>query len=149
MQEFKGTPGPWVVTNTADIFTGLGAKNSEGIEASRNDGWHVADCDMGGLCLEEVASNAQLIAAAPELLEAALFAERRSKQPGEGQTEYFERIADEFYRKHGYLAPGKDDPMRSVSREEAMKAWDQFLAEPAEARKAAIAKALNTDTTER
>lgn len=142
MEEFKGTPGPWVVTNTADIFTGLGAKNSEGIEASRNDGWHVADCDMGGLCLDEVAANARLIAAAHELLEAALFAERRSRQPGEGNTEFFERLAEEFYDRHGYLAPGKDDPLRSVSIEEANREWGRFLNEPGEARRAAIAKAL-------
>ena len=103
MQEFKGTPGPWVVTNTADIFTSLGAKNSEGIEASRNDGWHVADCDMGGLCLDEVAANACLIAAAPDLLEA---------------LQQVVAISD---RKH--------------------EAWDKAHA--------AIAKALNTDTTER
>jgi hypothetical protein len=103
MQEFKGTPGPWVVMNTADIFTSLGAKNSEGIEASRNDGWHVADCDMGGLCLDEVAANACLIAAAPDLLEA---------------LQQVVAISD---RKH--------------------EAWDKAHA--------AIAKALNTDTTER
>lgn len=112
MSEFKGTPGPWVVTNTADIFTGLGAKNSEGIEASRNDGWHVADCDMGGLCLEEVASNAQLIAAAPELLEALIMV----------------RDADDDCRKDGL--PTIPAPARSKID-------------------AAIAKALNTDTTER
>jgi hypothetical protein len=66
----KHTPGPWYVFNTADIFTNLGAKNAEGIEASSRDGWMIADCDMGGLCLAEVRANSSLIAAAPELLEA-------------------------------------------------------------------------------
>lgn len=61
----KFTPAPWTVHNTGDVFTGLGAQNAEGIEAPSNDGWHIADCDMGGLCLEEVRANAHLIAAAP------------------------------------------------------------------------------------
>lgn len=70
MSEVKWTPGPWSKHNTADIFTELGAKNAEGTKASSSDGWHIADCDMGGLCLEEVRANAHLIAAAPELYEA-------------------------------------------------------------------------------
>jgi hypothetical protein len=73
------------------------------------------------------------------LREALEFAERRSRQPGEGHTEYFERIAEEFYSRHGYLAPGKDDPMRSVSLEEAQEAWEAFLHEPTEARRTALA----------
>lgn len=66
----KHTPGPWAITNTADIFTPLGATNAEGIAAVSNDGWHIADCDMGALCLDEVSANARLISAAPDLLEA-------------------------------------------------------------------------------
>jgi hypothetical protein len=64
------TNGPWSVHNTADVFTALGAINSEGTSAPSNDGWHIADCDMGGLCLDEVRANAHLIAAAPDLYEA-------------------------------------------------------------------------------
>lgn len=70
MSENKFTPGPWSVFNTADIFTDLGAANAEGIDAPSNDGWHIADCDMGGLGLDEVKANARLIAAAPEMYEA-------------------------------------------------------------------------------
>tara|TARA_R100000306_G_scaffold26658_1_gene30401 strand:+ start:24 stop:338 length:315 start_codon:yes stop_codon:yes gene_type:complete len=70
MSDIKFTPGPWSVHNTGDIFTDLGARNAEGIDAPSNDGWHIADCDMGGLCLEEVRANAHLIAAAPDMYEA-------------------------------------------------------------------------------
>lgn len=66
----KHTPGPWNLFNTAEIFTNLGAVNAEGIEATSNDGWMIADCDMGGLSLSEIKANAMLIAAAPDLLEA-------------------------------------------------------------------------------
>ena len=67
MSDMKFTPGPWSVHNTGDIFTDLGARNAEGIDAPSNDGWHIADCDMGGLGLEELQANAHLIAAAPEI----------------------------------------------------------------------------------
>lgn len=67
----KHTPGPWQTLNTAHIFTGLGAARADGTPAPSDDGWMIADCDMGGLPLGEVAANARLIAAAPELLEVA------------------------------------------------------------------------------
>lgn len=66
----KHTPGPWVTFNTLDIFTKLGAPNAEGTNAPSNDGWMIADCDMGSLSIAEVRANTLLIAAAPELLEA-------------------------------------------------------------------------------
>jgi hypothetical protein len=61
------TPAPWEVKNTADIFTRLGAPDAFGTNAPSNDGWHIADCDMGGLQLDEVRANARLISAAPEM----------------------------------------------------------------------------------
>jgi len=64
------TPGPWEVLNTVDIFTRLGAPDAFGTNAPSNDGWHIADCDMGGLQIDEVRANAHLIAAAPDLYEA-------------------------------------------------------------------------------
>ena len=85
--------------------------------------------------------DARLIAAAPDMFAALEFAERRSRQPEEGHTEYYERIAEEFFVQHGYLAPGKDDPVQSVPPEQRREAWEKFLSEPAEARRAALAKA--------
>lgn len=66
----KHTPAPWVTCNTANIFTKLGAPNAEGTNAPSNDGWMIADCDMGSLSLAEVRANTLLIAAAPDLLDA-------------------------------------------------------------------------------
>jgi len=75
------------------------------------------------------------------LMEVLKFAERRSRQPGEGHTAYFERLAEEFFQRFGYLAPGKDDPMNSVSQNERRKAWEDFLNEPVIARRKALAAA--------
>ncbi len=75
----KFTPGPWFVCNGTDVFTGLGAVNSQGCAASINDGWQIADCSIGvtftsdgqesHLSMSENMANAALIAAAPDLLE--------------------------------------------------------------------------------
>jgi hypothetical protein len=68
-----------MVVNATDVFTGLGAENAEGLKADETDGWHVADCLLGGafseelmveLPLKEARANAHLISAAPELYEA-------------------------------------------------------------------------------
>lgn len=66
----KHTPGPWVVLNTHDIFTNIGAENADGDCAPYNDGWHVADCGSDDLNIDEIRANARLIAAAPNLLAA-------------------------------------------------------------------------------
>lgn len=60
MSDFKGTPGPWQVAtqNGARIWNG-------------DSDIFVADCKKSGsIRLEEIKANAQLISAAPELLEA-------------------------------------------------------------------------------
>lgn len=55
MSEFKGAPGPWIVDEDFDVTT--------------NDGCVVAWTAVGVFEHEENLSNAQLIAAAPDLLE--------------------------------------------------------------------------------
>lgn len=102
------TPGPWEVVNGTDVFTPLGARNAAGVEAAANDGWHVADCDMGPASTEdgnadipyvEKRANAYLIAAcAPdtirELLDErdALAAENaRLREALEGMEQKVER----------------------------------------------------------
>lgn len=132
--EFKGTPGPWERCD------------AEAIVGKSGHGWFVRVSNKRVISVEgrteiEAEANAQLIAAAPDIFDALAFAERRSKQPGEGHTEYFERIAEEFYHRHGFLAPGKDDPFHNVSDKERRDTWEKFLAEPADARRAALAKA--------
>lgn len=76
----KFTPGPWLVQNGTDVFTGLNAKRRDGVESANNDGWHIADCSMGvafdtdgqerTLLPSEMVANANLISAAPEMYEA-------------------------------------------------------------------------------
>lgn len=44
-------------------------------------------------------------------------------------NEIFEEAAEEFYKKTGLLAPGKDDPFSSVSREKRWEEWERFLKE--------------------
>jgi len=72
----KFTPGPWTVCNVTDVFTEIGGENRAGIKADSNDGWQIADCNVGitfvggeecELSLAEKRANAHLIAAAPEL----------------------------------------------------------------------------------
>ena len=78
--ETKHTPGPWLVMNTRDVFTGLAAKAADGRSTAKDDGWHIADCAPSGsyveggsglheLSLDEIKANARLIAAAPDLLD--------------------------------------------------------------------------------
>ena len=77
------TPGPWEVINGTDVFTPLGARNAAGVEAAADDGWHVADCDMGPsfteegkeekISYEEQRANAGFIAACdPDTIRALL-----------------------------------------------------------------------------
>jgi hypothetical protein len=80
-----------------------------------------------------------------EAREALEFVERRSRQPGEDHFAYYERIADEFYQRHGFLAPGKDDPMNSVPVDDRDEAWKNFLNEPICACRETIAKLNNQD----
>lgn len=64
------TPGPWEVCNGGNVFTKLGAPDAAGIQAADDDGWFIADCDMGGLPIDQVMANAKLIAMAPTMVEA-------------------------------------------------------------------------------
>ena len=79
MNGFKGTPGPWEVMNSTDVFSQLGADSGDGAFADETDGWQICDCAVGltkwardyaELGYDVRVANAKLIAAAPELLEA-------------------------------------------------------------------------------
>ncbi len=45
-------------------------------------------------------------------------------------NERYEKLAAEFYKKHGVMAPGKDEPAamgQTISDEERMNLWREFL----------------------
>ena len=67
MSETKHTPGPWnVFYREGDKYPGIEAGILSIVVYSHIEG----DCGVQGSTLEESLANAQLIAAAPELLEA-------------------------------------------------------------------------------
>jgi len=81
MPEIKHTPGPWEVLNQTEVFTLLGADSGDGVKAMSCDGWMIADCGDSQtfseagfveLGLDVRKANAKLIAAAPDLLAAAI-----------------------------------------------------------------------------
>ena len=80
----------------------------------------------------------ELQAQRDRLREALEFAEKRSKQIGETSNDYYERLAEEFRTTYGHLPPGKDDPLRTVDRDILQQEWEEFLSEPANARRAAL-----------
>jgi hypothetical protein len=47
--------------------------------------------------------------------------------PAESDYDRFERLADEFYRATGYMAPGKDDRSNSHTYEERRNRWDEWI----------------------
>jgi hypothetical protein len=119
MSAFKGTPGPWQVVNGTDVFTRLGALNAAGVEAARNDGWHIADCYMWEtetdegpetLSIAEKRANARLIAAAPDLLDqheadmVDLDLLAKAIHAGDPMPELVIRVTDMLNRKRAAIA---------------------------------------------
>lgn len=89
MKEFKGTPGPWRVGDKDGIFTSV-VHDSEGIGMCP----HVlAKVTTRYSSSEQAIANANLIAAAPELLEAlqemvAIVKKHTYPQPDKPSTPY-------------------------------------------------------------
>lgn len=126
------TPGPWEVINGTDVFTHLGARNAAGVEAAADDGWYIADCDMGPsftregrekLPYAEKRANAALIASCnPDTIRAllderdALAAENAMlRQALEGMTlrdamAMSVRLPDEYSAKWGEALIGEQHP---------------------------------------
>lgn len=74
MENTKFTPGPWLITNLLEYEKGTGSLT---IGSEKSD-WiaEVKGTHVGNHSQEEVYANAKLIAAAPELLEALIEAEK-------------------------------------------------------------------------
>lgn len=116
---FEGTPGPWMVTNGTDVFTRLGAKNGEFVNAADNDGWHIADCCMGetstddglrSLLYAEQRANAQLIAEAGTVLHETGLTPRQLAQQRAELLEALREISSE-----ARLDADEDDVSRKES----------------------------------
>lgn len=74
MKEFKGTPGPWRVSEKRGDLIDIRHDNNEPGAMSLNLAHVVARTSW----LKEAEANAKLIAAAPELLEALRYLEARA-----------------------------------------------------------------------
>ena len=79
--------------------------------------------------------NAELLAALKGLLQFG-------DMPGENAIERSERVAEQFHKETGFLAPGKDQGLQThPTREERGAAWDSWVEGLYDAARAAIAKA--------
>lgn len=68
MKKFKGTPGPWAVTESTDeVAVAMGTAIGSPYEYTCGHVWMTEGAYWGEACQEDIA-NAHLIAAAPELL---------------------------------------------------------------------------------
>jgi hypothetical protein len=75
----KHTPGPWEIIDKYRVHSALGADSGDGCPCDSSDGWLIADCSEsialvdGKICSlgeNPLKANINLIAAAPDLLEA-------------------------------------------------------------------------------
>lgn len=75
------TPGPWEIIDKYRVHSALGADSGDGCPCDSNDGWLIADCSEsialvdGKICSlgeNPLKANINLIAAAPDLLEALI-----------------------------------------------------------------------------
>ena len=127
--EMGPTPGPWEVTNGTDVFTQLGARNAAGVEAAANDGWHIADCDMGPSSTEEgkadipsveKRANAALITACDPDTIRELLAERDALR--EALSRILENEASDWKAAEEFGGYVLDDELREEARAALAKA---------------------------
>lgn len=43
----SATSGPWQQCNGTDVFSDHGITSTQGVKASKDDGWQIADCSVG------------------------------------------------------------------------------------------------------
>ncbi len=117
----NNTPGPWEATNSyTTIYGPLGGDSGDGCKTDYNDGWMVAEVQnyqsfVNGELTElgegPRKANAQLIAAAPELLEAAKYmSEVAASCIAKGQVE-----------KDGELCRSIDQAIEAIAKAEGRK----------------------------
>lgn len=121
MLDFKGTPGPWEIVNGGDIFGPLGGDSGDGAVCDERDGWQVAEVGRYSSFVD-----GQLVEQGAGVRKANLALLLAAKELLEALI--MVRDADNDCAKDGL--PTIPAPARSKID-------------------CAIAKALNTDTTER
>jgi hypothetical protein len=133
MSEAKHTPGSWWVTDS-------GIRDRGGYICHTKPPCHYPGQDARYEQEKvERAANKDLIAAAPEMLEALQWREQFEPRQGEDANECFERIAEVFQRETGHLRPGKDCVFEPYEIRQA--AWDTWMEAGRTRVRIAIAKA--------
>lgn len=99
----KRTQGDWVAENLTDVFSELGQIDTNGRASDNNDGWQIADCDVGRtfvdgelteLEFDEKNANAQFIALAPKMADIILQQQKRIEELV-GENKKLNEILDE------------------------------------------------------
>lgn len=137
MTDAKFTPGPWEIAADGTYPPDEGRKvlgarqhNSAGEPVRYAVAQFIDDRDV------------HLIVAAPDLYEALNGLEPLFGRPHENSLERFERIAAQFYRETGFLAPGKDAPAAGGQPdiEERRQRYDAWIDAKVAKARAALAK---------
>lgn len=118
-----------------DVTTALENRNAD-LERKEHE------CDALAECVAHWTAERNALAAHCERLGEALESVRKNwRRPDEGRTEYFERMAEDFYRATGFMAPGKSQPLEMGDHDEVerQRAWAAFFNAPFVAMEAALA----------
>lgn len=68
------------------------------------------------------------------------------RRPDEGHSDYFERMAADFHRQTGLMAPGKSQPLEMGDNETKRRAaWEEFYNAPYRALQAALERMGGSD----
>ena len=139
MSESKFTSGPWRWHWRFEEGVATGSVFSE---PRPGHAYAVAMCPRYQ-SEDQWRADAALIAAAPCMLEALAGLEQFFERPGENSIERFERIAEQFHRETGIMAPGKDVSAAGgqPDREERRERYDAWVAAKVAAARAALLKA--------
>lgn len=136
------TKGPWRFEAFRDKDHSYARNSVPGGVIRDDEHREIACVDAVDLTESEWLPTAHLIAAAPDLYEALATIVDRYKRDGEGAVEHYDRLAAEFHRDTGRVAPGKDiSPADPQDREANREAWAEWHAAVHESARAALAKA--------
>ena len=126
--ETKFTPGPWKANIKRTVTDEPWCQVLNGAwDVPAGNPSVVADSRFSAMSAEENEANSHLIAAAPEMYHALEGLMKMLRWRGEGPSEGFDRIAEEFNIDTGMLPPGKDaGPMCAHTHEERAQKFEQW-----------------------